>query len=177
MNIDSYFLSGVLDELRQHGVDLETAVHIKHANEALESHPENHKVWRKVASMLSDTLQHAGYSKNALIFQKMATVQHWDTAYTRIIVNTVKPLISDPTIKTAGFGKVITDAPKGFLTLLAGLGLIGGGIAHYEGKRIDEDDVKIEKQRAMYNEYLRLANELDRVAARNIKREAFGQHV
>lgn len=177
MNIDSYFLNGALEELQQYGVDAETAVQMKHANEALEDHPEGHKIWRKVASMVADTLYGAGFSKNAIIFEKMATSKQWDQAYTRILTNTIKPIFTSPLVKEAGVGKFVSDIPKGLFTLLAGAGLVGGGVAHYAGKRIDEDDVKIEKQRAIYNEYLRLADELDRIAARNIKREAFGQHV
>ena len=50
-------------------------------------------------------------------------------------------------------------------------GAMGGAGLHYLNKSVDRDTVDIEKQRAQQNEYIRLADELDRKVTARAKRE------
>lgn len=166
-------------QLQESGVDEDTFLKLATTFHVLDDHPRNDVVWRKVASLFGRALLDTGHIKTGSFLTSMSQAPRWFPEFTEILTETLKPLADAPAwIKSAtGKPNPIGLAGKSLHSValaLAALGAVGGGVMHYAGKRVDEDDVQIEKNRAIYNEYLKLVNELDRKAENEILKRTAG---
>jgi hypothetical protein len=137
----------------------------------LRSNPQGDAVFRKAAALASDMLANCESTRNGkarFILAAMSKTANWLPCHYRILQAAFDP---DTMTKQALVGRPDPiDFSSGLFTALLLSGALAGGTAHYLGKQVDEDDVEIEKERAVYNEYLRLADELDRkVTAQALK--------
>lgn len=160
---------GAARQLQETGVDQDTFLKLAATIDTLDRHPKNEVVWRKVAALFGNALLETGHVKTGSFLTGMAQAPQWFPEFTDILTETLKPLadVPDWVKRASGKPNPVSLAGKSLHSValaLAALGAVGGGVLHYTGKRVDEDDVKIEKDRAIYNEYLKLVNELDRKA-------------
>lgn len=147
----------------------------------LYSDPNRGAVMRKAAGIIADFLDKVPETRGRFasnLMRQMAKSADWHEQYDEYLRDAYTPIMEK---KAAGKGKgpnaawltildVVRDIPGSFFTVGAGLGGLGGALAHYAGKQVDEDHIDIEKQRAVQNEYLRLANEIDRkITARALR--------
>lgn len=137
-------------------------------------------VMRKVAAMVADVLDAVPSTKGRLssnMMRLMSKSADWHVHYDDYLRDAMEPFLekrakgNKPGAGTAGLMAAFKDlGVPGFLALTVGSGAIGGGVAHYMGKQVDEDHIDIEKQRAVQNEYQRLADEIDRkITARALR--------
>lgn len=138
------------------------------------THPERPVLLRKRADVLARILgdhesTRNGFSHN--VYRILGQQEEWGPEHEDLLKEATLCLSGHPGRnpefeKRAGPGGdgvfAAAEALPDIGVALAGLGLLGGGAWHFMNKSVDSDKVDIEKQKAIYNEYERLANELDR---------------
>ena len=147
----------------------------------LYSSTERGPVMRKAAAFVHSFLEQHASTRGRTASNLMALMSKsadWHESYDDYLREAFVPIMEKRAAVgkkgQGGFAALLVDAvrnvPGGLFTVGALGGGLAGGVAHYAGKRVDEDHVDIEKHKAVRNEYQRLADEIDRkITARALR--------
>lgn len=162
---------GIRSALNEIGMPVSTFMKTANLVAALDDRSDNAVVWRKAAAATAEVLASSPRTLNKVahnIMKQLAGAEEWTPAYRRIVGRAFEPMQKQAFLDLGGDALELTP---GLISLLALGGAIGGGVLHYADKAIDEDEIKIEKNQARYNEYLRLVDELDRKVTSQANKE------
>lgn len=173
--------AGAMVALQELGVSPKNFLKTAKAVDTLYAHEGRAPVMRKAAAIVADFLENAPNTKGRAsgnLMRLMSKSATWHASFDDYLRDAMEPFMekrAKPGGRPGGGSAGLLAAFKdlgipGFLALTVGSGALGGGVAHYMGKQVDEDHVDIEKQRAIQNEYRRLADEIDRkITARTLR--------
>lgn len=170
---------GALTALREYNTDPESFVKVAKTVERLYQSEQRGPVMRKAASVIADLLGSCEDTKNKFahnVMTLMSKSADWHTHYDAFLRDAYGVILDNkPELAkqaNAG-GAAVTLAemgPSALVTLALLTGGLGGAGMHYLDKHTDQDDLEIEKERAVQNEYKRLADEIDRkITARKMR--------